>query len=130
MFILCPLRKKQRICPIKSFKFFVQLSFKKVGGVRGGTPKKAKADGGRVTIPIRTRSNAQKTHIYFVKASYNMSYIISPLFLASARFYESSTLNRIIFSFFKAAERRNTGSISSVANAERRKKNRFKAWLG
>ena len=83
----------------------------------------------RVTVPIRTRSNAQKTHIYFVKASYNMSYIISPLFLVSARFYESPTLNRIIFSFFKA-ERRNTGSISSFANAEKRKKNRFKAWFG
>ena len=70
----------------------------------------------RVTIPIRTRSNAQKTHIYFVKAAYNMSYIISPLFLVSAHFYESPTLNRIIFSFFKA-ERRNTESISSFANA-------------
>ena len=40
----------------------------------------------KVTIPIRTRSNAKKTHIYFVKAAYNMSYIISPLFLVSARF--------------------------------------------
>ena len=40
----------------------------------------------RVTIPIRTRSNVQKTHIYFVKAAYNMSYIISPLFLVSAHF--------------------------------------------
>ena len=71
----------------------------------------------RVTVPIRTRSNAQKTHIYGVKAAYNMSYIISPLFLVSAHFYESPTLNRIIFSFFKAAERRNTGSISSFGNA-------------
>ena len=44
--------------------------------------------------------------------------------------FESPTLNRIIFSFFKAAERRNTGSISSFANAEKRKKNRFKAWFG
>ena len=26
----------------------------------------------RVTVPIRTRSNAQKTHIYGVKASYNI----------------------------------------------------------
>ena len=57
-------------------------------------------------------------------------YIISPLFLVFAHFYESSTLNRIIFSFFKAAERRNTGSISSFGNAEKRKKNRFKAWFG
>ena len=42
--------------------------------------------GGRVTTPIRTRSNVQKTHIYGVKAAYNMSYIISPLFLVSAHF--------------------------------------------
>ena len=40
----------------------------------------------RVTTPIRTRSNVQKTHIYGVKAAYNMSYIISPLFLVSAHF--------------------------------------------
>ena len=109
--------QKQRICPVKGFKFFAPLSYKKAGG-------------GRVTVPIRTRSNAQKTHIYGVKAAYNMSYIISPLFLVSAHFYESPTLNRIIFSFFKAAERRNTGSISSFGNAEKRKKNRFKAWFG
>ena len=31
---------------------------------------------------------------------------------------------------FMSAERRNTGSISSSGNAERRKKNRFKAWFG
>ena len=31
----------------------------------------------RVTIPIRTRSNAQKTHIYFVKAAYNISHRFS-----------------------------------------------------
>ena len=109
--------QKQRICPVKGSKFFAPLSYKKAGG-------------GRVTVPIRTRSNAQKTHIYGVKAAYNMSYIISPLFLVSAHFYESPTLNRIIFSFFKAAERRNTGSISSFVNAEKRKKNRFKARFG
>ena len=27
----------------------------------------------RVILPIRTRSNAQKTHIYGIKAAYNMS---------------------------------------------------------
>ena len=55
--------QKQRICPVKGFKFFASLSYKKAGG-------------GRVTVPIRARSNAQKTHIYGVKAAYNMSYII------------------------------------------------------
>ena len=45
------------------------------------------APGVRVAVPIRTRSNAQKTHTCFVKAAYNMSCIISPLFLVFAHFF-------------------------------------------
>ena len=45
------------------------------------------APGVMVAVPIRTRSNAQKTHTCFVKAAYNMSCIISPLFLVFAHFF-------------------------------------------
>ena len=55
----------------------------------------------RVTVPIRTRSNVQKTHIYFVKASYNISLYYLTAFPCICTFLRISDLKPNYFFVFR-----------------------------
>ena len=127
-YALCA-KNKESVLLNHSSSLFNFLS-RKLAGYGVEPRKKRKRAGVGLRYPSEPVQMRKKRTSTSSKRLIIFPYIISPLFLVSARFYESSTLNRIIFSFFKAAECRNTGSISSFANAERRKKNRFKAWFG
>ena len=55
----------------------------------------------KVTIPIQTRSNAQKTHIYGVKASYNISLYYLTAFPCICTFLRISDLKPNYFFVFQ-----------------------------
>ena len=55
----------------------------------------------RVTVPIRTRSNVQKTHIYFVKAAYNIPLYYITAFPCICTFLRISDLKPNYFFVFQ-----------------------------
>ena len=82
----------------------------------------------RVTVPIRTRSNAQKMHIYFVKASYNIPLYYLTAFPCICTFLRIFDLKPNYFFVFQGGtqEYREYFKFRQRRKAE---KNRFKAWF-